>query len=180
MLSYSSLPQAAERRARDEKACGSGELAQQEADKAANESIAHDAIDLTLDSDDDSDAIVVDAPPTAPGPSKLAIPQSKKIAASTVARPVIKPPTSAATKPISKTSRDRPAANPLPAKKVRSEWSCRICTLINSAMALQCDACLSERAPDESIGWACYVCGETGMPHDFWTCRVCGTVKLSS
>ncbi|KAF8204422.1 WLM domain-containing protein [Mycena galopus ATCC 62051] len=165
---------AAERRARDEKSCGSGELAQQEADKAAKESETHNAIDLTLDSDDDSDVIVVEA-----GPSKLAIPQSKKTAASTAARP---PP---AVKPTagtlkSKGIRARPAATAPPAKKARSEWTCRTCTLINSAMVLQCDACLAERPPDESIGWACYACGETGMPQDFWTCSACGTVKLTS
>ncbi|KAJ7805153.1 WLM domain-containing protein [Mycena olivaceomarginata] len=176
---------AAERRARDEKACGSGDLAQLEADKAANESITHDAIDLTLDSDDDSedsDVIVVYAPPTAPGPSKLAIPQSKKAAASTAARPTPAaiPAASIAGTHKPKGARARPAANPPPAKKSRSEWTCRTCTLINSAIALQCDACLAERPPDESIGWACYTCGQAGIPHDFWTCTSCGTVKLTS
>ncbi|KAJ6520355.1 WLM domain-containing protein [Mycena sanguinolenta] len=160
---------AAERRARDEKACGSGDIAHQEADKAAKESETHDAIDLTLDSDeDDSDVIIV-------GPSKVAIPQSKKAAASTAARP-----TPVAVKVESKSVRPRPAATPPPAKKSRSEWTCRTCTLINSAMALQCDACLTVRPPDDLIGWACYACGETGMPKDFWTCRACGTVKLTS
>ncbi|KAJ7665209.1 WLM domain-containing protein [Mycena polygramma] len=164
---------AAERRARDEKACGSGELAQREADKAAKESIEHDAIDLTLDSDDDSDVIVVDAP----GPSKVAIPQSKKVAVSTVARPAPKAPASTLkSKPV----RERPAPIPPPAKKARSEWSCRTCTLINSAMVLQCDACLTERPPDETIGWACLACGETGMPYDFWTCTACGVMKTTS
>ncbi|KAJ7216778.1 WLM domain-containing protein [Mycena haematopus] len=159
---------AAERRARDENACGSGELAQQEADKAAKESETHDAIDLTLDSDDD-DVVIV-------GPSKVAIPRSKKVAASTAARP-----TGVPAAPLkSKNMRARPAATPPPAKKSRSEWTCRTCTLVNSAMALQCDACLAERPPDESIGWACYACGETGMPVDFWTCSACGTVKLTS
>ncbi|KAJ7361193.1 WLM domain-containing protein [Mycena albidolilacea] len=176
---------AAERRARDEKACGSGDLARREADKAANESTTHDAIDLTLDSDDDSedsDVIVVDAPPIAPGPSKLAIPQSKKAAASTAARPTPAaiPAASTAGTHKPKSARARPAANPPPAKKSRSEWTCRTCTLINSAMALQCDACLAERPPDESIGWACYTCGQAGIPHDFWTCTSCGTVKLTS
>ncbi|KAJ7146267.1 WLM domain-containing protein [Mycena epipterygia] len=163
--------QAAERRARDEKACGSGELAQREADKAAQESIEHKVdIDLTLDSDDDSDVIVVDAP----GPSKLAIPQSKKVAVSTAARPGIKPG------PKSKISRDRPAPYLAPAKKSSAEWTCRVCTLRNSPIMLQCDACLAERPPDETIGWACVACGETGMPPDFWTCRACGKMKLTS
>ncbi|KAJ6601328.1 WLM domain-containing protein [Mycena vulgaris] len=176
--------QAAERRARDEKACGSGEFAQREADKAAKESIEHKVLDLTLDSDSDSDSdvIIVDTPPTAPGPSRLAIPQSKKVAVSTAARPGIKrPPASTSTaavalKPNSKLPRERPA----PAKKPCIEWACRTCTLLNSPMALQCDACFTVRPPDELIGWACLACGETGMPPDFWTCRACGKMKLTS
>ncbi|OJT04503.1 DNA-dependent metalloprotease WSS1 [Trametes pubescens] len=28
--------------------------------------------------------------------------------------------------------------------------------------------------------WTCHVCGEGGMPHDFWTCRYCGSVKVRS
>ncbi|KAJ7044965.1 WLM domain-containing protein [Mycena alexandri] len=186
---------AADRRARDEKACGSGQLAQQEADKAAKESIEHKAIDLTLDSDsDDSDVIVVDARSTVAGPSKVAIPQSKKVAVSTAARPTSKlPPRTAAKSLVSATTksltasslksqpfRERPAPTPPPAKKSRNDWTCRTCTLINPAMALQCDACLTQRPPDDSIGWACLTCGETGMPPDFWTCRTCGTVKLTS
>ncbi|KAI0673725.1 WLM domain-containing protein [Trametes maxima] len=43
---------AAERRIRDEKACGLGAQAQAEADKAAKESVQDDVIDLTLDDDD--------------------------------------------------------------------------------------------------------------------------------
>ncbi|KAK7063810.1 WLM domain-containing protein [Favolaschia claudopus] len=172
---------AAERRARDEKACGSGALAQQEAEKAAKDSIIHDAIDLTLDSDDSSDdtddVIVVDAPPTAKaGPSKVAIPQSKKVASATATRPPAAPPL----KPQTAVTRERPAAKLPPLKKSRTDWTCRTCTLINPPMALQCDACLAEHPPDESTGWACYACGEAGMPPDFWTCRACGTLKLTS
>ncbi|TFY83834.1 hypothetical protein EWM64_g169 [Hericium alpestre] len=44
---------AAEQRALDEKACGSGVQAQKEADKAAADSVQDDVIDLTGDSDDD-------------------------------------------------------------------------------------------------------------------------------
>ncbi|KAJ7654167.1 WLM domain-containing protein [Mycena rosella] len=162
--------QAAERRARDEKACGSGEMAEREAEKAAKESVEHKAIDLTdSDSDsDDSDVVILDVP----GPSKLAIPQSKKVAVSTAARPIaaIKPPAPRALK--AKTSR--------PPKKPCVEWTCRVCTLLNSPLVLQCDACLAHRPPDEAIGWACLACGETGMPPDFWTCRACGKMKLTS
>ncbi|KAJ7134986.1 WLM domain-containing protein [Mycena crocata] len=171
--------QAAERRARNEKTCGSGELAQKEAEKAAKESIESEAIDLTLESSDDyDDVIVVDAPSAASGPSKIAIPQSKKVAVSTAARPEIKPPPATLK---SKPTRSRPTPYPVPVKKPSSfEWTCRICTLLNSDMALQCDACFAERPPDDLIGWACLTCGETGMPPDFWTCRACGELKPTS
>ncbi|KAJ7225587.1 WLM domain-containing protein, partial [Mycena pura] len=116
---------AAERRARDEKACASGEVAQQEAEKAANESVVYDVIDLTLDSDEDA----------APGPSNPKATTSQ-------------PPSAPETK------RHVPAAL-LPAKpQPNPDWTCRICTLINPALALQCDACLAERPPNEATGWA--------------------------
>ncbi|KAI8990593.1 WLM domain-containing protein [Trametes punicea] len=55
--------EAAERRARDEKACASGELAQAEADKAARESVQDDVIDLTgddLENSPEPEVIIVD------------------------------------------------------------------------------------------------------------------------
>ncbi|KAJ7757470.1 WLM domain-containing protein [Mycena metata] len=129
----------------------------------------------------DSDVIVVDAP----GPSKVAIPQSKKVAVSTCGssdtpRCQISGERyyqTSSRQVLTRTSRSRPQP---PAKKSRTDWTCRTCTLINPLMALQCDACLAQRPPDDSIGWACLTCGETGMPHDHWTCRTCGTVKPTS
>ncbi|PSS29655.1 hypothetical protein PHLCEN_2v2803 [Hermanssonia centrifuga] len=50
--------EAAERRMRDETACGTGDVAQREADKAAKESIEHEVIDLTVDSD--PEVIIID------------------------------------------------------------------------------------------------------------------------
>lgn len=34
--------------------------------------------------------------------------------------------------------------------------------------------------PPEPKGWDCMACGETGMPHEFWTCTFCGVVKGDS
>ncbi|KAK1235562.1 hypothetical protein PQX77_001207, partial [Marasmius sp. AFHP31] len=69
---------AADRRARDDKACGQGVLARQEAEKASKDGIQNDVIDLTTldDSDDeeeDSEIIVATKPPVA---SKKAMPPS--------------------------------------------------------------------------------------------------------
>ncbi|KAH9931997.1 WLM-domain-containing protein [Epithele typhae] len=52
--------EAAERRARDEKACASGEVALVEAAKAAKESVQDDVIDLTADSDSEGEVIIID------------------------------------------------------------------------------------------------------------------------
>ncbi|KAI0660666.1 WLM domain-containing protein [Cubamyces menziesii] len=64
--------EAAERRARDEKACASGALAHAEAEKAAQESVQDDVIDLTGDDSDGSqepDIIIVDESPSPSPPS---------------------------------------------------------------------------------------------------------------
>lgn len=37
---------------------------------------------------------------------------------------------------------------------------------------------LNQEAAQNS--WDCLVCGERSMPYEFWTCRFCGQVKLSS
>ncbi|KAF7307428.1 WLM domain-containing protein [Mycena indigotica] len=142
---------AAELRARDEKECGSGEMAQREAEKAANESVKHDVIDLTVDSDDE---VIVTSAPTTTKPVTSSKNNPVIRAASKLVRPTKPEPT--------------------------SQWTCEVCTLINSSKATQCDACLSNRPPNEADGWGCLFCGETGMPHEFWSCRSCGAIKPTS
>ncbi|KIY73506.1 WLM-domain-containing protein [Cylindrobasidium torrendii FP15055 ss-10] len=166
--------QAAERRARDERACGQGKRAEEEAVKAAENSI----IDLTGDSDiddeeDDDEVLIVadsrDAAKHLPGPSKLPASPAKAPVKRT------RSPTIHGGKPSSKRAR-----LPLTPEGVDSDWSCVVCTLVNSPQALQCDACSSTRPARSTVGWTCLVCGQGPIPHDFWTCRICSTVKSTS
>ncbi|KAF9225350.1 WLM-domain-containing protein [Gyrodon lividus] len=126
---------AAERRRRDELACGLGSVALREAARAAKASVENKiVIDLTKDENDT---------PEASGccqPARL---------------------------PTRNTTTD-------------GQWSCRICTLTNGGLVLQCDACLAERPLDTLGGWACLTCGERGTPHQFWSCRFCGAIKMQS
>lgn len=182
---------AAEQRARDEKSCGSGPVAQREAEKAARESIESKVIDLTLDDEDDhmhdsgsdSDVVVVEdanqKPPRSSGPmagpssgpQRIANPSGSS-SSKTNKLHINHNPNPSSTNSIEKTS-SRPGAGPV-------EWSCQACTLINPYTALECEVCNMRRPPDEQEGWTCSTCGEAGISHDFWTCRWCGTVKLRS
>ncbi|KIM47632.1 hypothetical protein M413DRAFT_439304 [Hebeloma cylindrosporum] len=185
---------AAERRIRDDKACGSGVDAQREADKAAKQSIESKVINLTLDSDgddhhaSDSDVVIVEdlhprrkAPPNAlAGPSKTKVAvKSKSFSAPTAGNH-----SSSSTMLAPSSSVPAKAAKPkrsVPTRKTGPlEWSCPACTLLNPAHALQCDACQMRRPVDEQEGWACLTCGEDGNPNECWTCRWCGVVKLHS
>ena len=126
------LVQAAERRARDEKACGSQSPAaiQREADKAAEDSIEDKVIDLTGDYD-------AEMRPEAGASSRrpnlnnsVVVPSPKKLY-----------------NPLSST---QSSSFPNATKKLSSEveWSCPMCTLLNPALVLQCNACLSMRPAD--------------------------------
>ncbi|KAH9949382.1 WLM domain-containing protein [Amylocystis lapponica] len=180
--------EAAEIRAHDEKACASGAVAQREADKAAQESVEDKVIDLTSDSDSDSDVVILDPPLPHAGPSRGTLRQTRSSPG---------PPKRPAFRPASRRSRQSPTppSSPLSPTYVghaptiptsaAGSWTCPRCTLVNDAITLQCAACLlthpeAEQPHIDADGWACAVCGEAGMPHDFWSCRFCGTVKAQS
>ncbi|KAI9770284.1 MAG: hypothetical protein M1840_003443 [Geoglossum simile] len=98
-------------------------------------------------------------------------------------------------------SRERKTAATAPS------WTCPLCTLENPLEHLSCDACMSERPastygnkaslPDDVVDskkatlgesateparvaqWVCHRCGAY-MDAQWWTCSLCGTMKLSS
>jgi DNA-dependent metalloprotease WSS1 len=177
-------------RAADEKRCGSGTLAQQEAEKAARNSHHSNAIDLTGDFDFSDDLIILDDTPSGSNgphsshptgsqpPSQPGQPTGSRPGASQPHAPRANVLTKPRPPPIKKASKP-PTGSP---------WACSTCTLINQPLALQCDACLAARPSQTRIqttdtvptGWTCTVCGEQGMDHNFWTCRFCGSVKAES
>jgi len=153
-------------------------LAEREAAKAEKDSVENKVIDLTVDSDSETDVIIVDQKPEVAGPSKVVVTQPKGMVSQDRAISVSQPKvnkdshTSGAGSQCTESANGQPKASP--------EWSCPTCTLLNEPMSLQCDACLTERPLDPRVGWTCMSCGETGIPHDFWSCLVCGTVKATS
>ncbi|KAJ3750900.1 WLM domain-containing protein [Lentinula detonsa] len=168
---------AAERRLLDEKSCGQGEIAQLEAAKAAKESVENNVIDLTVD-DDDTEVMVVDNNAVVPGPSKIAVQLPKStINSSLPPRPPSKPSSSATGKSVQINQPPLPNLNTKPSRDI---WECPICTLINPVMSLQCEACLANKPIHAQAGWSCLTCGETGMPHEFWSCSFCGAIKAQS
>ncbi|KAF9270762.1 WLM-domain-containing protein [Marasmius fiardii PR-910] len=150
---------AADRRARDDKACGQGDIAKQEAEKASKNSVQNDVIDLTLSDSDDEVQITVAKPSTAskrPGSGHPTGGGGSSQKKSRVVVPNIKPSS-------------------------QTGWDCPACTLENRASASQCDACLSPRPVKQTTaGWTCSVCTESGISNDFWSCTFCGTIKASS
>ncbi|KAI9570176.1 WLM domain-containing protein [Boletus coccyginus] len=141
---------AAERRKRDEVVCGSGSLALREAAKAAKSSVVDNAI-IDLTND---------------GDDTFATHRTLGSKSGSSWQPTFGP------------SRARNTPNPGPSAD--GQWTCPTCTLINAGLALQCDACLAIRPIDTSVGWACATCGERDIPHEFWSCRFCGAIKVHS
>lgn len=149
-----------------------------------------------MDSDDDdrhasdsgSDVVIVeDLHPRPKGPpNALAGPSKAKVAVKSKS-PRTAGNRSSSSATIGSTNSAFPKAagskqrRSLPTQKTGPlEWSCPTCTLLNPAHALQCDACQMRRPVDEQEGWSCLTCGENGNPHECWTCRWCGVVKLHS
>ncbi|KAH7886200.1 WLM domain-containing protein [Phlebopus sp. FC_14] len=150
---------AAERRKRDEIECGSGSVALREAAKAAKDSVESKII-IDLTGDDESTPVAAGSSGSHTGTS-------------------LKPPTVSqadrSQPPTQRTSNNRKSDT-----STTAQWTCIVCTLINEPLALQCGACLAERPQDTLTGWTCLSCGESGMPHEFWSCQFCGAIKKQS
>ncbi|KAG2155682.1 WLM domain-containing protein [Suillus clintonianus] len=198
--------QAAERRKRDEIECGSGTLAQREAERAAKESI-EDIIDLT------------DNSPLEPWSCPLCTLHNEPIvlqcAACFTVRPFNSPRTASQPRVIAGPSRThdntstsgstsdargqsrvlavkqpsnfKASSDPTPHPRKPAEtsaddgqWSCAVCTLVNDKQTNKCTLCLTGRPQVSPMGWTCIMCGEADMPHQFWSCRFCGAIKTES
>jgi DNA-dependent metalloprotease WSS1 len=163
-------PKAALRRARDEVTCGSSEIAEREAEKAAKEGIESKVIDLTQDSDSDSAAPVNTS--TTAGPSKT---NARKPAQKPegVNRNSVNQPGHAST------SSSRQSTGVKPPDRAIVPWTCEVCTLINDNSALQCAACMANPPRDPASVWFCLTCGAENE-NDFWMCKLCDSIKTSS
>ena len=145
--------QAAERRRQDELTCGLGSVALHEASKAIKTSISTTVIDLTSDNN-------AGAEPFNPT-------REVHVSSSSSRQPGIYPVLPA-------------HQDPRYPNLDEGQWVCPVCTLINNGIVLQCTACLAERPSNTSSGWTCLTCMESGMPHQLWACRFCGTIKSES
>lgn len=152
---------AAERRRRDELECGSGAVALREAAKAAKESVQTEVIDLTGD-----DTLGTIASRSKPADEPPGLPGSAEGSQVLGRHP-------------RKQNRLYPGSS-ITGTSINQEWACPHCTLINDGIMLQCGACLAERPNDMLSGWTCLTCGESGIPHQFWSCQFCGTIKSES
>ncbi|KAG2367675.1 WLM domain-containing protein [Suillus spraguei] len=157
--------QAAERRKRDEIECGSGTLAQREAERAAKESI-QDIIDLTDDSPLEPWSCPTGGPSRLQGGASVSNSDVQKRSRVIAVR-----------QPIN--IRDRTPRKQGETSADGRQWACAVCTFVNDQQTRQCTLCLTER-PRDPVGWTCITCGEADMPHQFWSCRFCGAIKTES
>ncbi|KZV93751.1 WLM-domain-containing protein [Exidia glandulosa HHB12029] len=168
--------EAAERRARDSKACASGEEAEAEAKHAADHSIVVDVIDLT----EDDEPILAAPRPASSGPVRSDRKRPPEPGPSS--RPASAPRADDRVRPsAASSSRSAPQRQQKRETSTDAQWPCPSCTLLNAPLALQCDLCLTTRPMSSSsvqdAGWVCVSCGEGGNHHEFWTCRFCGTMR---
>lgn len=154
--------------------CGSSDIAEKEAAKAAKEGIESGVIDLTLDSDSDSDIIVSALTPPAAGPPKIGV-RRPKLATTNVRQDTSQTRTSTSVKLGRKVSTPRQKATPNDARP----WTCGACTLINDAFALRCAVCDGNPPRDPASGWVCLDCG-TENELQLWMCTTCGVIKNES
>jgi hypothetical protein len=174
---------AAERRIRDDKAChtadkGSGDDVEREVRKAQEESVGIDAIDLT-GSDGEAEEVKAESSkegakrispqPTAIRPTKT--PRSTPIPSQTVATRPAHKATTATQKPISDAAMSSDLLN--------ADWSCPVCTLLNPAYTLSCEACAAPKPTQKTskAGWYCEFCAAGPRDVEFWSCTECGWVR---
>ncbi|KAF9817989.1 hypothetical protein IEO21_03064 [Rhodonia placenta] len=120
--------EAAERRARDEKACASGAVAQREAEKAAKESVENKVIDLTNESDSEHENDTLD------GPSKIVARSNGSIPA----RSAVGSSSRGAASHAAESSSATLVKQATPASQ---QWPCPQCTLLNEPRAQRCEVC---------------------------------------
>jgi hypothetical protein len=159
--------QAAERRARDEKSCASGALAQQEADQAAKASVETKVIDLTLDddmndyiySDFDQDIIIID------DDSDEGTPRSGRHSSAG---------SSKGWSCTACTFINLPIAS-----------HCEMCDLARPKSKVAIPSRNSDSTPAKnrpsppSVHWSCWKC-TLDNAHESWSCTACGTIKARS
>lgn len=167
------IVQAAERRIRDDKACGAADTGhanevEVEVRKAAEESVGIDVIDLTGDDEEENKGGIA---------SEAISPVTAVKTSSAVVEPK-RQPADKAKRQGSATS--RPSPHRPPPAKMPSEWSCPTCTLLNPISARNCEACNTSRPnPTKQNGdsWWCEFCGAGPREMNFWSCTECGWVR---
>ncbi|KAG8926304.1 hypothetical protein FRC02_008985 [Tulasnella sp. 418] len=159
--------EAAERRAKDEKTCGSGAEGIREAELAEQDSIK----EQVEERDSSPEIILLDGPPVASSSKKV-------ITDAGVSKS--RPRNTTQNTSLGSKRAGIALSSGSQHTSLTGEWTCDICTLTNTPIALQCDACGTTRPIKSESGWVCLFCGEGGNDHQFWSCRSCGWVKQES